>query len=65
MTQIAPTVAQPEAYVDYGIPWQELTVTVGKRWGKPPKRKRWSLPWKRNLPRCRLTILNSPARLLS
>jgi iron complex transport system substrate-binding protein len=30
LTQIAPTVAQPGAYADYGIPWQELTVTVGK-----------------------------------
>jgi ABC-type cobalamin/Fe3+-siderophores transport system ATPase subunit len=29
LTQIAPTVAQPAAYVDYGIPWQELTRTVG------------------------------------
>lgn len=34
LTQIAPTVAQPAAYVDYGIPWQELTVTVGKAVGK-------------------------------
>ena len=32
---IAPTVAQPEAYVDYGIPWQELTRTVGEIVGKP------------------------------
>lgn len=30
LTQIAPTVAQPAGYVDYGIPWQELTRTVGK-----------------------------------
>lgn len=34
LSQIAPTVAQPAAYVDYGIPWQELTVTVGKAVGK-------------------------------
>ena len=32
---IAPTVAQPAAYVDYGIPWQELTRTVGEILGKP------------------------------
>jgi iron complex transport system substrate-binding protein len=32
---IAPTVAQPEAYVDYGIPWQELTRTIGQIVGKP------------------------------
>ncbi len=34
LTQIAPTVAQPEAYVDYGIPWQELTLTVGQAVGQ-------------------------------
>jgi len=34
LTQIAPTVAQPAAYVDYGIPWQELTHTVGQVVGK-------------------------------
>jgi iron complex transport system substrate-binding protein len=30
LSQIAPTVAQPSAYVDYGIPWQEQTRTVGR-----------------------------------
>jgi len=34
LRQIAPTVAQPRDYVDYGIPWQELTLTVGKAVGK-------------------------------
>ena len=34
LRQIAPTVSQPAAYVDYGIPWQELTLTVGKAVGK-------------------------------
>jgi iron complex transport system substrate-binding protein len=34
LSQIAPTVAQPGGYVDYGIPWQELTHTVGKVVGK-------------------------------
>lgn len=34
LTQIAPTVAQPGDYVDYGIPWQELTLTVGKAVGQ-------------------------------
>lgn len=29
LTKIAPTVAQPGEYVDYGIPWQQLTETVG------------------------------------
>src|SRR5690606_36090158 len=31
---IAPTVAQPKKYVDYGIPWEELTRTVGRVVGK-------------------------------
>jgi iron complex transport system substrate-binding protein len=34
LTQIAPTVAQPGDYVDYGIPWQELTRTVGRAVGQ-------------------------------
>ncbi len=34
LSQIAPTVAQPGDYVDFGIPWQELTITVGKVLGK-------------------------------
>jgi len=34
LMQIAPTVAQPGDYVDYGIPWQELTLTVGKAVGQ-------------------------------
>lgn len=29
LSEIAPTVAQPGDHVDYGIPWQELTRTVG------------------------------------
>ncbi|WP_199429905.1 iron-siderophore ABC transporter substrate-binding protein [Qaidamihabitans albus] len=34
LTQIAPTLAQPKQYSDYGIPWQELTRTVGKAVGR-------------------------------
>lgn len=34
LTQIAPTVAQPSDYVDYGVSWQELTVTVGRAVGQ-------------------------------
>ncbi|NOK63327.1 MAG: ABC-type Fe3+-siderophore transport system, periplasmic iron-binding component [Chloroflexi bacterium AL-W] len=34
LTQIVPTVAQPSEYVDYGVPWQELTVTVGQTVGQ-------------------------------
>lgn len=34
LSQIAPTVAQPAEYVDWGIPWQEVTRTVGLVLGK-------------------------------
>lgn len=34
LSAIAPTVAQPEEYVDYGIPWDEMTRTVGQVVGK-------------------------------
>lgn len=40
LTQIAPTVAQPGDYVDYGIPWQELTRTVGQAVGQPEEADR-------------------------
>lgn len=34
LSQIAPTVAQPAGYVDYGIPWQEQTLTIGRALGR-------------------------------
>ncbi|MEX1019336.1 MAG: iron-siderophore ABC transporter substrate-binding protein [Litorilinea sp.] len=34
LTQIAPTVAQPGEYVDYGVGWQELTTIVGRAVGQ-------------------------------
>lgn len=34
LSAIAPTVAQAEGYVDYGVPWQELTRTVGQAVGR-------------------------------
>lgn len=34
LTQIAPTIAPPEGYVDYGVPWQEMTRIIGKAVGK-------------------------------
>ncbi|GAA2070478.1 iron-siderophore ABC transporter substrate-binding protein [Actinomadura alba] len=34
LSKIAPTVAQPKEYADYGIPWQELTKTAGLAIGK-------------------------------
>jgi iron complex transport system substrate-binding protein len=32
--KIAPTVAQPKGYNDYGVPWQEATKTIGKLVGR-------------------------------
>ena len=34
LSEIAPTVAQPAEYIDYGIPWDELTLTVGQAVGQ-------------------------------
>ncbi|MEJ3746177.1 iron-siderophore ABC transporter substrate-binding protein [Actinomycetes bacterium KLBMP 9797] len=34
LTEIAPTVAQPKEFKDYGVPWQEITKRVGKAVGK-------------------------------
>jgi iron complex transport system substrate-binding protein len=34
LTQIAPTLVQPTGYVDYGMPWQEITRVVGQAVGK-------------------------------
>lgn len=34
LSEIAPTVAQPEGYVDYGVPWDEQTVIIGRAVGR-------------------------------
>lgn len=34
LSAVAPTVAQPDGFVDYGTPWQEATVTIGAVLGK-------------------------------
>ena len=34
LSKIAPVVAQPDSHVDYGVPWQELTLTVGRIIGR-------------------------------
>jgi iron complex transport system substrate-binding protein len=34
LTQIAPTIAQSDEYVDFGMPWQEITRTIGLAVGK-------------------------------
>ncbi|MDT0344611.1 iron-siderophore ABC transporter substrate-binding protein [Streptomyces litchfieldiae] len=35
LSQIAPVVAAPEEYVDWGIPWQEQTLITGQALGRP------------------------------
>ncbi|GAB3274584.1 iron-siderophore ABC transporter substrate-binding protein [Parasphingorhabdus pacifica] len=34
LAKIAPTVAQPEDYADYGAPWQEITRVIGQAMGR-------------------------------
>lgn len=34
LSQIAPVVAQPEGYVDFGVPWQEQTRILGRAVGR-------------------------------
>ena len=35
LAQIAPTLAQPDDYIDYGTPWDVATELIGKAVGKP------------------------------
>ena len=37
LSQIAPTVAQPDDYVDFGVPWQDQTRIIGKALGRSDK----------------------------
>lgn len=37
LSQIAPTVAQPADHVDYGVPWDEQTLTIGRALGETEK----------------------------
>jgi iron complex transport system substrate-binding protein len=39
LSAIAPTVAAPKGYVDYGTPWQEATTIIGTAVGQPAKAK--------------------------
>jgi iron complex transport system substrate-binding protein len=34
LTEIAPTIAQSDAYINFGMPWQEVTKTIGAALGK-------------------------------
>lgn len=40
LSKIAPTVAQPEKYVDYGTPWDETTQMIGDAVGRPEEAKK-------------------------
>jgi iron complex transport system substrate-binding protein len=40
LSKLAPVVAQPKQYNDYGIPWQEQTTTIGKALGKEAEGKK-------------------------
>jgi iron complex transport system substrate-binding protein len=35
LSKIAPTVAQPKGYADYGAPWDEMALNIGKAVGQP------------------------------
>jgi len=37
LRQLAPTVAPPSGYVDYGVPWDQQTLTIGKALGQTTK----------------------------
>jgi len=37
LSQIAPTIAQSGEYIDFGMPWQAITRTIGAAVGKPDK----------------------------
>lgn len=34
LSKLAPVVAQPKGYIDYGVPWQQQTETIAKALGK-------------------------------
>lgn len=40
LSQIAPTIAQSDAYIEFGVPWQEVTTVAGAVTGKPDDAKR-------------------------
>ncbi|OQO93839.1 iron ABC transporter substrate-binding protein [Saccharomonospora piscinae] len=40
LSEIAPTVAPPPDLPDYGMPWRDLTTTIGRAVGKPDEARR-------------------------
>lgn len=39
LSKIAPTVAQSGEHIDYGMPWQEVTLTIGRALGREQRAK--------------------------
>lgn len=39
LSKLAPTVAQPKGYIDYGVPWEMAATNVAKAVGKPQEGK--------------------------
>lgn len=37
LSRIAPTIARPKQYVDYGIPWDQQTLVIGRAVGRAPQ----------------------------
>jgi len=40
LSGIAPTVAQTDEYIDFGVPWQEQTMTIGRALGREDEARR-------------------------
>lgn len=40
LSKIAPTVAQPAGYADWGVPWDEATINIGRAVGKQVEAKK-------------------------
>jgi iron-siderophore transport system substrate-binding protein len=40
LSRIAPTVAQSDEFIDFGVPWQEQTLTIGRALGREEQARR-------------------------
>ncbi|MQA74227.1 MAG: ABC transporter substrate-binding protein [Solirubrobacterales bacterium] len=53
LSRIAPTVAQTDEYVDYGMPWQEQTLMIGRALGRESEAERLVAEIERQFERAR------------